>query len=46
MAKMIGMAPNVIWRLEAEAWEGREEYLRKVMRFLETEAKRQADVAG
>jgi transcriptional regulator with XRE-family HTH domain len=27
MARMIGIDPNIIWRLERETWEGREEYL-------------------
>ncbi|MBI4720454.1 MAG: hypothetical protein HY770_04395 [Chitinivibrionia bacterium] len=29
MAIMIGIDPNVIWRLESETWEGQKEYLRK-----------------
>ena len=36
------MDPNIIWQLETEQWEGREEYRGKVIGFLEAEAKRQA----
>lgn len=42
LARMAGMNPVVVWRLETEAWEGREGYLSKVRGFMEAEAGRQA----
>jgi transcriptional regulator with XRE-family HTH domain len=46
MAKMIGMDPNIIWKLETESWEGQEEYLRKVVGFMDAEAKQRAEETG
>jgi len=45
LARMIGIDPNTVWRLETEPWEGREVFLKRVLRFMGAEAERQADDA-
>jgi transcriptional regulator with XRE-family HTH domain len=42
LAQMVGIDPNTIWRLEKETWEGRETFLKKLLRFIEDEADRRA----
>jgi DNA-binding XRE family transcriptional regulator len=43
LARMVGIDPNTVWRLETLPWDGRESYLEEVVRFLEMEAVRQAN---
>lgn len=46
LARLVGIDPNTVWRLEKLPWDGREEYLKKVVSFLEAEAERQAITAA
>jgi hypothetical protein len=46
MARLVGIDPNVIWRLEMELFEGMEGCLGKVWRFMEAEAERRIDEGG